>query len=212
MLPDVQHPVPGQQRPPHTGPEQELTQDPAVHVWADVQARPQIPQLAGLVWRSTHVVPHRDRPLAHPHWLAEQVWPVGHTWPQVPQLRGSRVVSTQAIPDPEGQVVRVQTHVPWEQTKPEPLCVVQENPQAPQLDVLVAVSTQVPVEALSGQSLTVLGDALQVQTPPPQDPSPHARPQIPQLAGLAWRSTQLPWHGAWPSGQEQVPLAQVAPA
>ena len=67
---DPQQAVPGQHRPLHTGcpAPQEPPHDPPLQVCPDEHLVPHDPQLAGFVWRSTHVVPHGERPLAHPHW------------------------------------------------------------------------------------------------------------------------------------------------
>ena len=111
-----------------------------------LQAAPQAPQWFGLLWVSTHSVPHLVAPPAHlmPHTPTEQTSPVLQAVPQAPQLFGSVPVSTHlsvqsVVP------AHLASHLPCEQNSP----VLQAVPQVPQLLGSKSVLVQVPLQSLS---------------------------------------------------------------
>jgi hypothetical protein len=78
------------------------------------------------------------------------------------------------------------------------------RPHAPQLSVLVLVSTQAPLQ--------VIWPVGHWQAPPTQlVPFWQLRPQKPQFAGSVARFTHDPLHWNVPAGHPQVPLVHVCP-
>ena len=65
--------------------------EPALQTSPPVHRLPHVPQLAALVWRSTHselpMKPvHSDSPVGHEQVPPEQLPPAGQAFPQLPQL------------------------------------------------------------------------------------------------------------------------------
>ena len=198
-----------QQEPPQVRVVQVAWQAPPTQL-PDGHTVPQAPQWDGLVRRSTHVPPQLVSPVAQAswHWPETHPKPAAHAFPQVPQFRSSvdRLVQT-SEGSPALQVVFGARH--WQVEEEQTVAGVQTVPQAPQLEPLVEVSTQVP-EDVGGHSAT--GAGAQMQEPAVQVPSPQAWPQVPQWAGSVWRFTHCTPHGLVPAGQEQTPFVQGAPA
>ena len=161
-----------QQVPPQVSVVHAAWQVPAEQDCPVAQALVQEPQWAGSVWRSTQVVPHRVKPAAQVCWHApdEQIWPAAQAFVQEPQCFGSLATSVQTVVDPSAQISRggLQTQADCVQTSP----AMQTFPQAPQLEALTAVSTQVPVVGLAGQSATVEGEVSHSHAPAAHVPSP----------------------------------------
>jgi len=85
---------------------------PVVQVCEAEQALPQVPQLAGSVWRSAQALAHIVWPAGHivapVHAPAAQVWPAAQVRLHMPQLAASVAVVTQTEPQrtwPVGQVM-----------------------------------------------------------------------------------------------------------
>jgi len=114
------------------------------------QTLPQLPQLLLSIWRSTHALPHFEKPVLQvkPHVLEVQVAvPFGgaeQAFPQEPQFDTSLVVSTQFPPQLVVPVGQVTTQVPFEQT----WFVPHLTPQYPQLSLSVRRLTHLPEQAV----------------------------------------------------------------
>src|SRR6266545_3129734 len=94
-VPPPQQAVPSQQSAPQVTPVVQA-QAPELHVCPAGQARPQAPQLAASVWRSTHAAPHLSWPAGQTQWPAAQLWAAPQAVPQAPQFARSVARSTQA--------------------------------------------------------------------------------------------------------------------
>ena len=117
------------------------------------------------------------------------------------------LVQTAAAPVPQTCFGELHTQVDAVHTSP----AMQTFPHAPQLDALVAVSTQVPVAGTLGQSAT--GAGLHAQAAAWQVPSPQSWPQVPQLAVSVCLFTHLrPQVSGSATVHPQIPPVQLAPA
>jgi nicotinate-nucleotide--dimethylbenzimidazole phosphoribosyltransferase len=175
------------------------------------QARPQAPQLAALVRvlvsQPLAAAPSQSpKPAAQP--TIEQApapQPLAATLasaqtdPQALQLAGSIAVFAQYADGPAPQARRGEAQVvpqaPPEQTWP----ATQAAWHAPQLALSLRASTSQPLAASPSQSRKPAAQAAIAQTPAPQPGaawgSAQARPQAPQFAALAVRSTSQPFAG-----------------
>ena len=154
---------------------------------AKLQAFPQLPQLAGSVWKSLLAVP------PHSHTLEPQS-PPWQLVPHVPQFRASPMVST-------SQPLRVGFWSQLAKSLRQPL-----KTQRPLLQVTSELGNtsaqtlpQAPQFSTSVERL--VGWPLQVHSPPSQVP-PQVLAQAPQSVLLVSVSTQLP-------PQQVSPLAQA---
>lgn len=179
---------------------------PPTHAWVRlVQARPQAPQFAASVERSTHVPPQLTWPVGQ-HLPSVHVVPLAHAAPQAPQFAGSVDVSTHApaaqLVNPAGQ------QVPAEQ---DGVAEGQTFRHAPQFAASVARFTHAVVQS-SGQVAVV-----QPQTPAVHVAwSWHAVPHRPQFAASTsvFTQTGLPPQSAAAGvpAQAQAPATQGASA
>jgi hypothetical protein len=102
------------------------------------QECPQMPQLAASYSNCTHWSPHRTEPDGQTQAPPLQIDPPPQVAPQLPQLSGSLRRSTQAPLHAERPVVHEAAQRPELHTWAAEHCL----PQAPQLAVLLWVSTQ----------------------------------------------------------------------
>ena len=170
-----------------------------------------MPQWAGLVARSTQTPLHSVNPAAQDCWQVPdaQICPAAQAVPQLPQFLGSveMLVQTAAVPVPQICFGELHTQADAVHTSP----AMQTFPHAPQLDALVAVSTQVPVAGTLGQSET--GAGLHTQAAAWQVPSPQSWPQAPQLVVSVCLFTHLrPQVSGSATVHPQIPPVQLAPA
>ncbi len=171
---------------------------PPLHVF------PGIPQLFGLVCRSTHAVPTFVRPGAQSHVPALQNEPSPmQSFMQAPQLRGSSFKSVHVSLPPHGvRLGSVQPHFPVAQT---PNLVSQSFPHAPQFvgsdDVSIHIIPHIIAPGLHAH-------CPDVQMPP----LPQASPHLPQLFASDETSVQISLHATCPAGHWQRSLTQLAPA
>lgn len=155
---------------------------------------------------STQALPHLTKPVLQtkpqPPALQVAVPLAGavQALPQLPQLFGSVAVAMQALPHFVYPLSQAKPQAPDAQVGLPFAGSGQTLPQAPQLLTLLPVFTQAPPHSASGE---VQPDA---HTPPLQTmPVSHTVPQVPQLNGSLFTSTQ-------PSGSQLVkPLSQVRP-
>lgn len=203
--------VSAQQVVPHVRVGQAAWHVLAEQVWGDGQTVVHEPQWAASFFKSTHTPLHAVNPAAQvgTHVPDEQVWPAGHTMPQVPQFLVSVEVLVQTAVGVPGQMVLGERH--WHVDAEQTSAGTHAFPHAPQLDALVAVSTQVPVAGRLGQSAT--GAGLHAQAAAWQVPSPQSWPQAPQLAVSVCLFTHLRPHGSGSATvHPQTPPEQLAPA
>jgi hypothetical protein len=165
---------------------------PAVHAW------PQLPQFAGSLVGSTHVVPPQSSVGAvHvvEHTPAEHFSIPVHAFPHVPQFDLSTDVSTHTPPHkalvPDGQ------HVLEKQMSP----AAQTLPHAPQFDVSLVGSTHVvpPQSSVGATHFDVHLLAVHVSI------VVHVFPQAPQFAGSLVMSTQVVPQEVFPVGHASAP-------
>lgn len=118
---------------------------------ATLQTLPQVPQLLLSLTRSLHTLlpaTHSGRLGRHVQAEAVQVEPLWQIVPQAPQFLGSELVSVQ-VPAVHSMIGgEPHVHALPEQTLPP----VHEIPHAPQLLVLVVVSTQLFTQSVSAGS------------------------------------------------------------
>ncbi len=166
------------------------TQTPLAQVPFAPQVSPQLPQLRGSRFRSTHVFSQGDSPPSHSQPPDTQTRPAGQVVSQCPQFSRLVLRSTQLAPHgvvPSGQLA---AHAPAEQNCPERL---QSFPQVPQCCPFDWRSTQESLQSLSP------GGQTHCPTEQTMDDG-HAFPQSPQFVALVVRSTQTSEHGLAPAG------------
>lgn len=130
-------------------PEQEVPfeQAPFSHFWPELQLLEQLPQWFASLFVSTHWPPQSVSPGRQMQEPLLQIWSERHWVPQLPQCLGSFCRSIQRLV-PQVEVPGPQPHWPPTQACVSAHCL----PHAPQLLVLVAVSTSHPLVALPSQS------------------------------------------------------------